>query len=130
MGVLSILFSQAEARGLRDEFSNPCRGIKKFKEEKRERFLSQAEQPQRLGKALSVENPLAPSAVACIKLLILTGCRLGEIQQLKWAHVDLDRQLLLLPDSKKAKNIYLGTSAVELPNSLSRELDNPFVITG
>ncbi len=130
LGVLSILFSQAEAWDLREEFSNPCRGIKKFKEEKRERFLSQAEL-QRLGKALSMENPLAPSAVACIKLLILTGCRLGEIQQLKWAHVDLDRQLLLLPDSKTGKKtVYLGTSAVQLLQSLPRQLHNPFVIKG
>ncbi|ACT58418.1 tyrosine-type recombinase/integrase [Hirschia baltica] len=130
LGVLSILFSQAEVWGLRDEFTNPCRGIKKFREEKRERFLS-LEELQRLGRALHEETALAPSAVACIKLLILTGCRLGEIQKLKWVHVDLDRQLLLLPDSKTGKKtIYLGTSAVDLLKSTPRQLDNPFVIAG
>ncbi len=40
IGVLSAMLAQAELRGLRPEGYNPCRGIKKFKEETRERFLS------------------------------------------------------------------------------------------
>jgi hypothetical protein len=38
--------------------------------------------------------------VAANKLLIFTDARLGEILCLTWASVDLERNLLLLPDSQ------------------------------
>jgi Arm DNA-binding domain len=82
LGVLSIMFNLAESWNLRPAFTNPCRGVKKYKEKKRERFLSREELGQ-LGEALRIEEEFAPSAVARIRLLLLTGCRLGEIQTLK-----------------------------------------------
>ncbi len=42
-----------------------------------------------------------PIAVAAIRLLLFTGCRVGEILNLQWQHVDLERRLLRLPDSKR-----------------------------
>jgi len=42
-----------------------------------------------------------PIAVAAIHLLLFTGCRVGEILNLQWQHVDLERRLLRLPDSKR-----------------------------
>lgn len=130
LGVLSTMFALAEAWNLRDADSNPCRGVKKFKERKRERFLS-AEELESLGKALEAEEWTAPSAVACIRLLILTGCRLGEIQTLKWAWVDLKSKLINLPDSKTGKKtIYLGQAAMDELRRTPKIKDNPFVITG
>ena len=130
LGVLSVMFSQAEAWGLRDEFTNPCRGVKKFHEEKRERFLS-SEELAWLGEVLKDEEHYAPSAVACIRLLLLTGCRLREIQTLQWRYVDLTHQMIHLPDSKTGKKtIYLGEAAVALLKSMSRVDGNPHVITG
>ena len=130
LGVLSVMFKQAELWGLREEFSNPCRGVKKFREIKRERFLSDDE-IRRLGEALDIEELEASSAVACIRLLILTGCRLSEIQKLRWEHVDLANRRLDLPDSKTGrKTIYLGEAAVAVLNRLPALTDNPFVITG
>jgi integrase len=85
LGVLSIMFNLAESWNLRPAFTNPCRGVRKYKEKKRERFLSR-EELGRLGDALRIEEAFAPSAVACIRLLLLTGCRLGEIQTLKWSY--------------------------------------------
>jgi integrase len=41
-----------------------------------------------------------PYAVAAIELLLLTGCRLGEVLNLRWSDVDIERRFLLLPDSK------------------------------
>lgn len=54
VGVQSVLFAQAEVWGLRSEGTNPCRGIKRYKEHLRERFLS-ADELRRLGAALSAE---------------------------------------------------------------------------
>ena len=130
LGVLSIMFNLAESWGLRPQFSNPCRGVKKFKEKKRERFLNR-EELRRLGEALRIEEEFSPSAVACIRLLLLTGCRLGEIQTLKWSYLDLDTCLAFLPDSKTGrKTLYLGSVAVKLLKSIPRRKNNPYVITG
>ena len=130
LGVLSKMFNLSEVWGLRPDGSNPCRHVKKNKEKKRERFLSPEELKQ-LGASLKEEELEAPSAVACIRLLILTGCRLSEIQKLKWAHVDLERKVINLPDSKTGqKTIYLGQAAIEQLKTIPRIQDNPYVITG
>ncbi len=130
LGVLSVMFSQAENWNLRPIASNPCRGVKKYKETKRERYLNK-EELKRLGEALRIEEEFAPSAVACVRLLLLTGCRLGEIQTLKWSYLDLDAHLAFLPDSKTGKKtLYLGAVAIELFRSIPKIKDNPYVITG
>ena len=126
------MFNLAESWGLRPQFSNPCRGVKKYKEKRRERFLNR-EELRRLGEALRIEEEFAPSAVACIRLLLLllTGCRLGEIQTLKWSYLDLDTCLAFLPDSKTGSNtLYVGSVAVKLLKSMPRHRDNPYVILG
>ena len=44
---------------------------------------------------------------------MLTGCRLSEIQKLRWEHVDLDVGELRLPDTKTgAKVVHLGDPAI------------------
>jgi integrase len=39
------------------------------------------------------------SGIAAVRLLMLTGCRLGEIMRLKWKYVDFALRALRLPDS-------------------------------
>jgi integrase len=57
--------------------------------------------------------------MAALRLLLLTGCRVGEILALRWKDVDLDRRLLLLPDSKTgAKSVFLSQPAIDLLHSL------------
>ena len=49
------------------------------------------------------------------RLLLLTGARLREILNLEWRHVDFERGVLLLPDSKTGRRtIVLSTFALEL----------------
>ena len=64
LGVLSKMFNLAEVWGLRSDGTNPCRHIKKFKEEKRERFLS-ADEFTRLGTAQRQDQQSWPSACLC-----------------------------------------------------------------
>jgi integrase len=124
------MFAQAESWNLREAFSNPCRGVKKFKEKKRERFLS-SDELTRLGAALNIEELEAPSAVTCIRLLIFTGCRLSEIQKLKSSYIDLKSKMILLPDSNTGKKtIYLGQAAIEELQRTRRIVGNPYVIVG
>ena len=133
LGVLSKMFNMAEVWGLRPDGSNPCLHVKRFREEKRERFLS-AEEFRGLGKVLDdilEDGSETCSAVVAIRLLMLTGCRLSEIQKLQWEHVDLDAGELRLPDSKTGgRAVPLAPSAVRLLAGLPRDEDNPWVIAG
>ena len=133
LGVLSKMFNLAELWDLRPDGSNPCRHVKRFREEKRERFLSDVEY-QRLGAALKeivVDGSVTTSAIAAVRLLMLTGCRLSEIQKLRWEHVDLEAGELRLPDTKTgAKVVYLGDPAIAVLERIDRRDGNPWVIAG
>lgn len=72
--VLSKIMRQAEISGHRPENSNPCRGIRRFPQRRKERFLT-LDETQRLGAALNALEAKSPLAVAVIRLLLLTGCR-------------------------------------------------------
>ncbi len=62
---------------------------------------------------------------------MLTGCRLGEIMTLQWAHVNLEARELRLPDSKTgAKVVHFGEAAATILKSIQRIDGNPYVITG
>ena len=131
--VISKMFVLAEMWGLRPDGSNPRKHIRKYPEEKRERFLSAAEL-RRIGEVLremESERIELPSAILAARLLILTGCRLGEIMTLKWAYVDFEERVLRLPDSKTGKKIvHLGTPAVEYLQGAPRIDGSPWVIIG
>jgi integrase len=133
LSVLSKLMGWAAKRGLLPSEANPCRGIDRYKENKRERFLSTAEL-SRLGEALrgaEQEQASSPYAVAAIRLLLLTGARLSEILTLKWDYIDQDNRQLRLPHSKTGpKSIYLTTASTDILQTLPRVKGNPFVIVG
>ena len=114
MILLSAIFSFARARGLRVD--NPCSGVKRYKPRNPERFLSAAEQV-RLGEALAEAERAGvnPTPIAVIRMLALTGARLGEIRCLRWSEIDFERACLRLPDSKTDyKVVPLGAAALEL----------------
>lgn len=68
-------------------------------------------------------------AVTAISLLVLTGCRLGEILTLKWDYVT--PRHLELPDSKTGRRrIPLPREANGIITSLPRRAGNPYVIHG
>lgn len=131
--VVSKMFGYAEMWGLRPDGTNPRKHIRKYPEEKRERFLSAAEL-RRIGEVLremEAEGVELASAILAARLLILTGCRLNEIMTLQWDHVDLEGRALRLPDSKTgAKIVHLGQPVVELLRDAPRIKGNPWVIPG
>jgi integrase len=140
LAVLGSLYTWAGRRGLVAEEFNPTKRIEKFREARRERFLT-SEELQRLGDTLreaettgipwevDEEKPsakhapkedkrfsvISPYAVAAVRLLLFTGCRLREILGLRWEHVDFERGLLLLSESKSGrKPIMLGAPALRI----------------
>jgi integrase len=154
--VWSKVFSWGATRGLIPEGHNPTKGLQKYREQGRERFLT-SEELGRLGAALAegetvglaydvdetkpkanhaakAENrriKLDPFAAAAIRLLILTGARLREILDSKWEQVDLERGIIFLPDSKTGrKPIYLSAAAQAVLAGLPRIEGNPYIIAG
>jgi integrase len=133
LALLSKLFNLAEKWGLRPDGSNPCRHVERFKEGRRERFLSSNELSC-LGTVLAEAERYqveSPAAIAAIRLLLFTGARLGEILNLRWQDVDLERCCLRLEDSKTGRKVIrLNAPAREVLAGLERKPDNPYVIVG
>lgn len=132
LALLSTMFNLAERWGLRQDASNPTRHIQKYKEARRERFLSELELA-RLGKHLrKTQNAGAelPGVVPAIRLLLFTGARLSEVLTLRWEYIDEERGCIRLPDSKTgAKTIPLNAPALDVLASLPRD-GSPWVICG
>jgi integrase len=127
LAVVGSMFAFAGRAGLAPEGTNPARGIDKFKEGRRERFLT-GEELERLGSAIregettgipwrvneskpnarhipktARSTKIAPFAAAALRLLLFTGCRLREILHLQWEHVDFERGCLFLPTARAAE---------------------------
>lgn len=129
--ILSKMLNLAEDWGLRPMNSNPTKRIKRYPEEEKKRYLDEVEQ-ERLGTVLAnmLQNEeITRYVFAAFYLLLLTGCRLGEIQKLKWDYVT--RTHLELPDSKTGRRrIPLPREARALLDTLERREGNPYVILG
>jgi integrase len=133
LAFLSALFNWAEKHGFRPDGSNPCRHVEKYREGRRERFLSQAELG-RLGDALreaEQDKSCSPWVIAAIRLLTLTGARRNEILTLRWEHVNEDHGCLMLTDSKTGRKVVsLNAPALAVLQAIPRLERNPYVICG
>ena len=127
--VLAVMMIYAEQLGYRRPGSNPCKGVPRYKRKLPERYLSAAEY-RRLRRTLYAYEEQDPATVAVVRLLIYTGARKGEIETLRWEHVEPDR--LLLADSKTGpKTIWLNTPARAVLDSWSIGRDRSgFVFPG
>ena len=135
LALLGSFFAYAERQGARPRHSNPAHDIEPYKEESRERFLSQIE-VARLGEALNLAEsrgiaaapnrkrvrktgatakhrprsadtpvPANPFAVAAIRFLLLTGWREREALSLRWTDLDPVRGTATLPDTKTGRSV-------------------------
>lgn len=129
VSLLGAIYTYAIGKDLVTD--NPCRGVKKFKSNSNERFLS-AKEFQDLAEALlEAEKTEHLSVINIIRMLIFTGCRRSEIMTLKWEYVDFHYGCLRLPTSKTgATIIQLGPPALALLADLPREKDNPYCFPG
>jgi integrase len=142
---IGSVYRYAATCGLVERGHNPAAYIEAFREQRRERFLS-SQELGRLGDAMreaettgipweiDEKKPTAKHvpktvrhtridrhATAALRLLIFTGARLREILNLRWDYVDIERGLLLLPDSKTGrKTIVLNAPALSVLADLPR----------
>ena len=156
LAVWHKLYSWGTLRGFIPDGLNPARGVERYREHGRERFLTGAELA-RLGDTLNLAETeglpwqidetkptskhlakshnrrsiLDPFAIAAIRLLILTGARLREILNAEWTQVDFERGILFLTESKTGrKPVYLSAAAQAVLADLPRIADNPHIIAG
>ncbi|CAO4184733.1 Site-specific recombinase, phage integrase family [Methylorubrum populi] len=129
VGLLGGILSFAISEGVIT--ANPAAGVKKPADRKRKRRLL-ADEFAALGRALrAVEDSQEErwQAVAGVRLLALTGCRLGEIVNLRWSEVDRAESCLRLADSKEGASVRpIGRSVGALLDSLRPVAGSAFVL--
>jgi integrase len=122
LACLSKAFSLSVRWGWRAD--NPCRGVERNQEHKRVRYLSGTEL-ERLTKAL--EELRDQGAANAVRLLLLTGCRRGELLAARWDDFDLEAGVWTKPGSttkqKTTHHVPLSQAACQLLAGM-RELAN------
>ena len=145
LAYIGSVFSWAQRNGLVERGFNPAPDVQRFREPSRERYLT-SDEIGRLGEVLrqaetsglpweikavgtSVKHVAKtnrvevypPHITGAVRLLLLTGCRLREILNLRWQDVDINRGFLWLPDSKTGKRpVLLSAAAIEVLTTVPR----------
>ena len=97
--------------------TNPARGVTRNRRPKLTRFLSRAE-VDHLHAALNAHQGRGSGQqqAEIIRLLLLTGCRKGELVRLRWSEVDGD--MLHLADSKTGpRTVFLNAESPSHPRT-------------
>jgi integrase len=129
LALLQTMFNRAADWGYNKP--NPAKGIKKFKEKSRERFLEADELP-RFFKSLAEE----PNHTARDYFLIglLTGARRANCQEMKWSEINFDRTVWDIPETKNgtSQTIPLVQAALDVLNARKElpDKDNTWVFPG
>lgn len=90
---------------------NPCKGVKKFREQSRDRFLQPAEL-QRFFEAL--ESPETPAMTRDYLLLsMFTGARRNNVMQMKWVDIDFDQCFWKIPASESKNSEAMTVPLIE-----------------
>ncbi len=112
--LLSVVFNTA-INDFGYEGLNPCRGVKRFHETKRDRFLL-PEELKRFFSALSDEPD--DTLRDFFWLCLLSGARRGNVQSMRWDELTLDRGEWRIPGDKSKNRegmlVHLPPRAVEI----------------
>lgn len=108
---------------------NPARGIERFKEVKRARWV-RPDEVREIAKAIDTESSVYVRAA--IWLYLLTGARRTELLQAKWCDVDWGQRQLRLPETKSGEEqvVSLSGPALVLLQSIPHEEKNPYILPG
>jgi integrase len=127
-GLLGGILSFAVSEGVIP--FNPATGVKRPADNRRKRRLT-ADEYRQLGKALEEAEAEAETqqAINAAWLLALTGCRLGEIEGLKWSEADEAGGCFRLDDTKEGASVRpIGRPAFEVLARVEKRKGCPFVL--
>lgn len=134
LACMSSIMSKAELWGYRERNSNPCFGVERFPENRRERFLSEQEFAALESAMQRAERNLteSPHVLAMFRIMMHTGCRPGEARHLKWDYVDLTKRVIRLPKEatkeKRPKTLFITPYIEGVLKNIRRMEGNPYVI--
>lgn len=127
--LLRLMLNKAEDWGYRLENTNPCQVVRPNRNRPCERFLTH-EELKRLGKVLAKEResdrPMRALAAQAAILLLLTGCRRGEILGLHWKDIRGNR-IKLRHGKSGPRMVWLGDEARAVINTIPRHDKVPWV---
>lgn len=134
LACMSSIMSKAELWGYRDRNSNPCFGVERFPENRRERFLSEQEFASLESAMQRAERNLteSPHVLAMFRIMMHTGCRPGEARHLKWDYVDFTNRVIRLPKEatkeKRPKTLFITPYLEGVLKNIRRMEGNPYVV--
>jgi integrase len=112
MRTLSKMMSFAIGEGMRPDKINPCKGIERYKNRERERWLDEKELPPYI--AALARAPVDPLH-DLLRFISVTGWRVSDARLLDWSQVSLKRLEVYLEDSAtKGRPKALSTDAAAL----------------
>lgn len=118
LSLLSSMFAKSIEWKWRTE--NPVKGIQRYHEDRRERWLSEEEIEAFTTALDAYENQTAANA---LRLLLLTGARENEVLKAVWSQFDLKRAVWTKPShhtkEKKTERIPLSNEALELLKAMN-----------
>jgi integrase len=130
LGLLGGILTYAIEAGIIE--TNPVHGLRKPKDQVRQRRLSEKEY-RTLGAMLTAaarDDKYATSA-AIIRLFALTGCRRSELLSLTWGEVDFESSCLRLADSKEGYSVRpVGLPVIEFMDRHRTHSDKTYVFAG
>ncbi|MDH0373508.1 site-specific integrase [Comamonas aquatica] len=99
LALISSVFSEAVRAELFVGL-NPCRGVRRNKENKRSRFLTREELPNLFSALEECKNPVARDY---IKMSLITGARRSNVLAMRWDQINFVRNEWLIPDTKNGE---------------------------
>jgi integrase len=122
LALLSKVFAHGVMVGAAD--ANPAKGVKKYREESRDRFIEQHELPAFIA-ALKAEPDRRLADFVMVALL--TGQRRENVSSMAWSEIEIDRALWTIPAEKfktgKAVAVPLSRPVVEILERRKSEID-------
>ena len=107
---------------------NPVKGIQKFDETKRDRFLSDRELKALWNYLVAHPNI---EAASCAMLILLTGCRPSEAMNARWSHIKFETATWTKPATntkdKREHISHLSARAVAVLRRLETHKISPYV---
>jgi integrase len=133
IGLFGTVLEFARRQGVIKD--NPARGVKKFPDQKRKRFLNKDEL-KALGQAMRDAFGENRTGLAAVRALLVTGCRRNEILGLPWEWLDAKARCIRFADTKSGAQVRpIGAAAADFLvgqprrklTGKNKEKDNPWV---
>lgn len=133
VALVSHIYTLAGAGGRRGNwrvlpavYPNPCTSVERFREPRRERYLTPAEL-RRVGRALEAEEEAHPYEVAAVRILMYTGARPSEVFTLRREQLRLEAGVVMQASKTGPRPIRFAPEAVSVMRALPEVEGNPFL---